>query len=43
MEGENPNKSIDKARYACNMIKRMPETNYLEYDEKIKAMRGKEI
>ncbi len=35
MEGENPNKSIDKARYACNMIKRMPETNYLEYDEKI--------
>ncbi len=35
MEGETPNKSIDKARYACNMIKRMPETNYLEYDEKI--------
>ena len=35
MEGENPNKSIDKARYAYNMIKRMPETNYLEYDEKI--------
>lgn len=35
MENESPNKSIDKARYACNMIKRMPETNYLEYDEKI--------
>ena len=35
MENESPNKAIDKARYACNMIKRMPETNYLEYDEKI--------
>ena len=35
MENESPNKAIDKARYACNMIKRMPETNYLEYDQKI--------
>ena len=32
---ENPNKAIDKARYACGLIKKTPETNYLEYDDKL--------
>ena len=32
---ENPNRAIDKARYACGLIKRKSETNYLEYDEKL--------
>ena len=30
---ENPSKAIDKARYACGLIKRKSETNYLEYDD----------
>ena len=32
---ENPNKAIDKARYACGMIKRKTEMDYLEYDDKL--------
>ena len=33
--GENPNRAIDKARYACNMINRKYETTYCEYDESL--------
>ncbi len=29
---ESPNRAIDKARYACGMIKRKTEVDYMEYD-----------
>ena len=34
-EVEEPNRAIDKARYACGSIKRKPEVIYCEYDEKM--------
>ncbi len=34
-ENENPSKAIDKARYACEMIKRNPEITYKEYDDEM--------
>ena len=35
LPGENPAKAIDKARYACGIIKRKPEVTFLEYDDAI--------
>ena len=35
MPFEEPNRAIDKARYACGVIKREYGFNYLEYDEKM--------
>ena len=32
---ESPNRAIDKARYACGMIKRKTEIDYMEYDDKL--------
>ena len=32
-QGEMPEKAIDKARYACGLIKRNPQISYLEYDD----------
>lgn len=32
---ESPNRAIDKARYACGMIKRKTEVDYMEYDDKL--------
>ena len=34
-ENESPNRAIDKARYACGIIKRNPEVTYKEYDDKM--------
>lgn len=34
-EGDSPNTSIDKARYACGIIKRKSEVLFTEYDEKM--------
>ena len=31
--GENPSRAIDKARYACGMIKNKSEQTYCEYDD----------
>ncbi len=32
---ESLNRTIDKARYACGLIKRNPEITYIEYDDKM--------
>ncbi len=32
---ESPNRAIDKARYACGMIKRKTEIDYMEYDDSL--------
>ena len=35
VDGENPNKALDKARYACGIIKRKPEVLYMEYSDEL--------